>query len=828
MRISSYSNEMENNARLKHAPGYKILIISVILAIIGFSLTAASPALAAPAVSISSSSGSPGSAVTITGSDFVVGDSYSIVFAPGTVYEQTLVHSTTIAAGTTFSQTVNIPPAPWASHTIRVNTNRGNFPITFQITPFTDLHIFSGYAGDFVIVTGAGFRANISVRIIFGTTQVASVTSDAFGSLPATSITVPILRSSNYSVYGTDSIATSPPASFSLNTRITASVSEGTTGDQITLTGSGFDYNSPLTLLWDNQSISSIQISSTASGNFTTKLTVPAASRGNHTIRVVDYSSRQAAMLFSIKSSLAVSTTSGNPGAAVTITGKGFRSSATVTIRFNGVAVATQPSTITTDSTGSFSAVFTVPSVIAGSYIIEANDSVNSVLKTFSVSSVVEVTPVSGSVGTNLQIRGRGFTPSSGVVISYDNQGISTVTTDIFGAFVTSFSAPVSHAGAHTISARDVTVMTLVTTATFTMESTPPPKPTLLTPATGSQTTLTPEFTWSQVTDPSGVTYSLQAARDPSFSQIVLNIQGSTVPGYKVSQAEAFSLTKKQASYYWRVKAIDLAGNESDWTTAFSFYTQDSTSPSAPSPVNPANDSQAVTNPLFTWTEVTDVSGVSYSLQVARDSGFSQPVVVKEGLTASSYQVADTEKLGLTKQSNPYYWRVIAVDGEGNQSAWSLARTFYTRDSTPPASATPLKPEYGSQQSSRPSFDWTDATDPSGVSYTLQVALDSAFSRIVLIKEGLTVSEYKLTGDEKLNISVGDPPGTYYWRVAAIDNEGNTGTWSAVNEFTVKDFWQSGWPLYLAFITGGILLLALGVYIGMRMKRLPLITKRSD
>ena len=106
--------------------------------------------------------------------------------------------------------------------------------------------------------------------------------------------------------------------------------------------------------------------------------------------------------------------------------------------------------------------------------------------------------------------------------------------------------------------------------------------------------------------------------------------------------------------------------------------------------------------------------------------------------------------------------------------------------------------------------------------------MDSAFSRIVLIKEGLTVSEYKLTEDEKLNISAGDPPGTYYWRVAAIDNEGNTGNWSAVNEFTVKDFWQSGWPLYLAFITGGILLLALGMYIGMRMKRLPLITKRSD
>jgi hypothetical protein len=804
----------------RNSPAMKLATLAVTVIMCAASLVAARPVLAAPDVTLSATYGSPGTALTVSGIGFTAGDTYTITFAPGTYYAQTLIADVVIT-GDSFSQTVAIPPAPWALQTIQISTNRGTFLRNFQIIPDIELSSEAGYVGDTIAVNGYGFRASADVNIIFNNTVVAIAASDTYGTLNQSSFRVPAIRSGSYNLNGNDSVAASADIVFTVRTRLVLGTTQGTVGSQISLAGTGYDYNSVMTFFWDGEIITTNQIVTSSTGAFSANLTAPPGTTGTHTIRAADYSTRYASASFTIFPSLALTPATGAPGSTVTITGRGFRPNDQMSITYNGAPLATQPPTPVTDAAGSFSATFTVPAGTSGNYIVRASDGVFVANATFAVALNITVVPAIGSVGTGLTISGSGFTPSGQVVLSYDGQDFATVSADANGAVTASFKVPASKAGAHTISVRDLSVAGLIATATFNIESTPPPRPNLLAPEPGTQASTTPVLTWSAVTDPSGVTYSLQVAKDANFSNMVLSQTGLIEAQYAVSPGQAFALVKKSSPFYWRVKAIDGAGNESPWSSTGTFYTQDSAPPPVPLLLSPQDGSQADVRPAFDWSDVSDPSGVSYSLQVARDKAFSQQVLSLPGITTSGYQVAASEAFELMKKSSPYYWRVKAVDGAGNESDWTAPFSFYTQDSTPPPAPTPLRPEPGSLQSGQTFFDWTDVTDPSGVTYSLQVSLDSAFSRLVASEENLTTSEYRLSKTEKLSSSTGNTPDTYYWRVKAVDGAANESAWSSGTEFKVKGFLQSGWPLYVAIGIGGLLLLALGVFIGIRLKPKP-------
>ena len=81
----------------------------------------------------------------------------------------------------------------------------------------------------------------------------------------------------------------------------------------------------------------------------------------------------------------------------------------------------------------------------------------------------------------------------------------------------------------------------------------------------------------------------------------------------------------------------------------------------------------------------------------------------------------------------------------------------------------------------KPAFDWTDASDPSGVVYTFQLALDSGFNNLVLNLPGGTQSNYALTQSNALTRGT-----TYYWRLIVADTIGNSRT-SPTYRFTVDE-----------------------------------------
>ncbi|MBI2932168.1 MAG: hypothetical protein HYY16_11000, partial [Planctomycetes bacterium] len=192
-----------------------------------------------------------------------------------------------------------------------------------------------------------------------------------------------------------------------------------------------------------------------------------------------------------------------------------------------------------------------------------------------------------------------------------------------------------------------------------------------------------------------------------SFSQIDLSWNASTdsggsgLAGYQIDYSSGsagpwsmltftdltthsdISLSAGTTRWY-RVQAVDLAGNESSFTDPVSATTPaDSTAPGIPVHVAPADGSFTWdSTPTFDWSDVTDASGVTYSLIVCEvvDDGAVAPVerISQTGLVSSSFTPSSPLADGT------HIWHVLAVDGAGNVGAWSSDWTF-TIDTLPPS-----------------------------------------------------------------------------------------------------------------------------------------------
>jgi hypothetical protein len=98
------------------------------------------------------------------------------------------------------------------------------------------------------------------------------------------------------------------------------------------------------------------------------------------------------------------------------------------------------------------------------------------------------------------------------------------------------------------------------------MESEVPLMPMLLHPELASTVKDSIHFDWEDVSDSSGVAYSIQVSDDVDFTTAVLEKENLLRSQYKVTEEDNQVFAGEKSVYYWRVKAIDGAFNESDWT----------------------------------------------------------------------------------------------------------------------------------------------------------------------------------------------------------------------------------------------------------------------
>ena len=349
---------------------------------------------------------------------------------------------------------------------------------------------------------------------------------------------------------------------------------EGFVGDVVRITGEGFIDDEDIIVKYDNDDVTDdIDGDATVdnNGEVDFDFTIPDSIAGDHTITVSDETGNKGEVTFTVEPKLVLSKTSGPPGTVLIVNGTGFGNRADFdTVRFGTLNILSSIGGVyRTSSDGSFTFTYTVPTtLVTGNYILTLEDEDgNEAEATFIVQQESAIDKTTGSVGETLTITGTGFTAGTAISVTYGGTAVtlSVSNIDTSGNLTAQFSAPASTAGAHNIV---LTVGTHTKTFVFTMESVAPGAPQLLLPLTGEKAKQPITFDWGDVTDPSGVTYTLWISNVSDFATLIVEKTGLTDSSYTMTEAEKLASVSKDAPYYWSVRAVDNAGNIGAWATS--------------------------------------------------------------------------------------------------------------------------------------------------------------------------------------------------------------------------------------------------------------------
>ncbi|MBI4188263.1 MAG: IPT/TIG domain-containing protein [Chloroflexi bacterium] len=634
--------------------GTKIWRTVVAALLLGLSLVSvpATPVKAAVGtITIYPLSGPVGTEVSVTASGFSANITYTVTFS-----------STNVATGNTstgsFITNFFVPSYPRGSYAVTATTaaDTTNSTASFTVTPDIILSSLSGSIGDTVTVSGRGFNASSTVRIYFDSAVVATTTATASGTFSGVTFAVPLSSRGAHTVKGNDSTGDSPGVSFNSFQKMSITPTSGVVGDKVTVSGSGFAASGSVTIYFDDGQVATA--STDSAGGFTNiAFNVPESFHGSHTVKATDAAGNYDTRDFTTNPSLTIDPVSGIAGTKVTVNGTGFSADSVIVISVDASQIATSPAAITTGSKGSFSASFTVPTVASGSHQIQASDGTNTGSKAFTTAPSMSLNPVSGFVGAKAAAKGTGFLANQPITILFDNVSVKTANSDAAGSFNISFDVPVRPAGTYKVKVSDGTNtkeadFTVLTDATID-------------PATS---TAVPGYVGMTVTV-SGVGFSAGKTATVTYD-------GKQIATMTVASDSKFTVTFNTPPSKAGTHAVIIADGINSISRSF---IMESTPPSPPTLSKPETDTKTKAEASFDWTEVTDPSGVTYILQVARDKEFGKESIVleKAGLTLSEYTLTKAEKLESVSKNTPYYWRVKAVDGASNESAWSSARSFY-------------------------------------------------------------------------------------------------------------------------------------------------------
>ena len=214
--------------------------------------------------------------------------------------------------------------------------------------------------------------------------------------------------------------------------------------------------------------------------------------------------------------------------------------------------------------------------------------------------------------------------------------------------------------------------------------------------------------------------------------------------------------------YYIRVQAIDHSGNASVWSSNSSVIV-DTTAPSKVTGLR-AIENSGIISLNWDFAEDAGIGVKEYIVQYSKNSNFSSVA----GTQTVTSDTCDFSNLADGK----YYFRVKAVDKNGNVGEWSNSASAVV-DSTAPSIPGGLNAVTGNYSVS---LSWNPASDIlSGVKEYEYVILNNG----IIVHEDITSS---------LNVSVSDIGyGNYSWKVRAIDEKGNAGEWSTIETFSIAD-----------------------------------------
>ena len=195
--------------------------------------------------------------------------------------------------------------------------------------------------------------------------------------------------------------------------------------------------------------------------------------------------------------------------------------------------------------------------------------------------------------------------------------------------------------------------------------------------------------------------------------------------------------------------------------------------PNAPQVEGPGDGQTVSFLPVFSWDPVSGAA--KYNFVLAADALFNSPVYSLLG-TKNTRATPDT-----TVPNGTYWWRVQAVDANGNTSPWSAPRSIEKLWSDSPTLTSPDEDAVIAFPDEPLVLRWDPV--PGAAKYSVEIANDLGLSSLVTSGGNPVVIQATNLAPALLL-----PSNTYFWAVTPLDAKGNPGPRSEIRSFT----WD--WP----------------------------------
>ena len=234
-------------------------------------------------------------------------------------------------------------------------------------------------------------------------------------------------------------------------------------------------------------------------------------------------------------------------------------------------------------------------------------------------------------------------------------------------------------------------------------------------------------------------------------------IKYSTVTGTSYTNT---SYIENGNTYYYKVRALDANGTAGAWSSVVSVtYKQTLSAPT----VTGGNDAQG--RPTLTWKAVTGAA----KYEVYRARSRSGEYIKYSTVTGTSYT-----NTSYIEDGNTYYYKVRALDANGTAGAWSsIVSVTYRAASTGTLSAPAVTG--GNDSQGRPTLKWKAVSGAAKYEIYRSYSRDGSYSKYsTQTSTAYTNSSYLTSG------------ATYYYKVRALDANGNAGPYSAAVSVTCR------------------------------------------